>query len=425
MKKMKKIGAAVTALSMAATLASCSAPTIGAGTADALTVDNYEIPAGVFIFYTLSAYLEASDIIAEGSETGTTPTVEEVEDSHIDNLTAKEWIQNKATDYCSEFVAVEREFEKINGELTSEDNETVESQLEQIEQIAIYTSNGISDESAKAIFENECKRNHVFDYYYGFEGEKGMSEDELKDYFDENFARVKYITLSYLDAEGNELSESDKKEVRDLAEDYAERINDIDDTMEKLFELDAAQEDYDTYVEEKTAELQEEAGVATTTTTTTTTTAAETTTTTTTTTDPYANESLVQKYTTTTTEESEDPAVVTTTTTLSASDQSAINLNDYIFEELTELNKAVVFDDEENDAIYVVIRADLRERMTDDDLWSEDYIYGLQSMNYGEEFTDFITELAKTYTVKRNKSAYRRYSPFKLELVDDTAYTYY
>jgi len=180
MNSIKKLGAALTAFSVAATMASCSAPTIGGGSATAVTIDGYDIPAGVFIFYSLSAYLEASDIIAEGSETNATPTMEEVEDSHIDNLTAKEWIQNKATDYCSEFVAVEREFEKIQGELTPEDYEIVESQVAQMDQVDIYTKNGISDESASAIFENERKRTHVFEYYYGFEGEKGMSEEELK-----------------------------------------------------------------------------------------------------------------------------------------------------------------------------------------------------------------------------------------------------
>lgn len=422
MNSIKKLGAALTAFSVAATMASCSAPTIGGGSATAVTIDGYDIPAGVFIFYSLSAYLEASDIIAEGSETNATPTMEEVEDSHIDNLTAKEWIQNKATDYCSEFVAVEREFEKIQGELTPEDYEIVESQVAQMDQVDIYTKNGISDESASAIFENERKRTHVFEYYYGFEGEKGMSEEELKDYFDENFARVKYVTMSYLDAEGNELSEADKKEVRELAEEYADRINEEKDTMEKLYIVNEVKEEYSEYVKEKAEELAAKTGTVTTTTTTTTTTNA-TETTTTTTTDPYENESVVSKYTTTTPEKVEDPAT-TTTTTLSAKQKSDIRLNEFIFEELTDYNKAVVLDDEENDALYVVIRSDLRERMTEEDLWSEDYISALQSLEYSEEFVEYIQELAKSYTAERNKSAYRRYSPFKLDMEQDKAYTY-
>lgn len=422
MNSIKKLGAALTAFSVAATMASCSAPTIGGGSATAVTIDGYDIPAGVFIFYSLSAYLEASDIIAEGSETNATPTMEEVEDSHIDNLTAKEWIRNKATDYCSEFVAVEREFEKIQGELTPEDYEIVESQVAQMDQVDIYTKNGISDESASAIFENERKRTHVFEYYYGFEGEKGMSEEELKDYFDENFARVKYVTMSYLDAEGNELSEADKKEVRELAEEYADRINEEKDTMEKLYIVNEVKEEYSEYVKEKAEELAAKTGTVTTTTTTTTTTNA-TETTTTTTTDPYENESVVSKYTTTTPEKVEDPAT-TTTTTLSAKQKSDIRLNEFIFEELTDYDKAVVLDDEENDALYVVIRSDLRERMTEEDLWSEDYISALQSLEYSEEFVEYIQELAKSYTAERNKSAYRRYSPFKLDMEQDKAYTY-
>lgn len=405
MKKMKKIAAAVTAFSVAATMAACSAPAIGTGTSTALTVDNYEVPAGVFIFYTINSYYEAYNIVYENNP-NTTPTVDDVKESHIDELEAVDWIQNKATDYCENFVAIEKEFEKIGGELTAEELDEVEANLETFSAYEIYSANGIGESSIRALLENEYKTAYVFDYYYGFDSENGMSEDELKDYFDENFARVKYVALSLLDSEGNELDEDGKEEVRELAEKYAEQINSKSDTMDKLFEVDAVQEDYDEYVAEQAAATG-------TTTTTTTTTTAVSETTTTTTTDPYANEYLMQKNSTTTAAE-EDESVVTTTTTESASAKSMNKLNDFVFEELV-LDEAVVFDDGA-DTLYVVIRADLRERMTEDDYWSEDYIEALQSMEYEEDFTALIEEITNTMSVDKNKSAYRRYAPFKLEL---------
>lgn len=422
MNRIKKFAAALTAFSVAAAMAACSAPAIGSGTSDAVTIDGYEVKSGVFIFYTLTAYYEARDIVA-GDDAQTTPTLEEVKDAHIDNLESSEWIQNKATEYCADFVAVEKEFEKIGGELTAEEFDEADQQVDSVIESDLYTDNGISAESARDIFLNESKREHVFDYYYGFEGEKGFSEDELKDYFDENFARVKLVTLSYLDAAGEELDDTGKKKIRDMADDYAEEINSKSGEMAKLYAMNDVIDDYNDYVSEQQEKLAEEQAAATSTepaetvtTTTTTTTTTETETTTTTTTNPYANERIMMKNTTTTPSEDSEEAESTTTTTESAAQKSANKLNDYVFEELNSYDTAVVFDDEENDCIYVLIRADLRERMTEDDLWSEDYISSLQSMKFSEEFVDYIKELASTYTAERNKSAYRRYAPFKLKV---------
>lgn len=426
MNKIKKIAAGLTAFSVAATMAACSAPAIGSGTSEAVTIDGYEVKSGVFIFYTLTAYYEARDIVA-GDNATTAPTLEEVKEAHIDNLESSEWIQNKATEYCSDFVAVEKEFEKIGGELTDEEIDEANQQVDSVIVSDLYTDNGISADSARDIFLNEYKREHIFDYYYGFEGEKGFSEDELKDYFDDNFARVKLVTLSYLDASGEELDEAGKKKIRDMADDYAEEINSKSGTMDKLYAMNDVIDDYNDYVSEEQEKLAEEQAAATstepaevvTTTTTTTTTTTETETTTTTTTNPYENERIMMKNTTTTASEDSEEAESTTTTTESAAQKSANKLNDYVFGELDEYDTAVVLDDEENDCIYVLIRADLRERMTEDDLWSEDYITSLQSMKFSDEFVDYIKELASTYTAERNKSAYRRYAPFKLKVESD------
>lgn len=416
MNLLKKFAAGLTAFSVAATMAACSTPTIGGGSAVALTIDDYDVNAGIFIFYTLTSYYDALNVITENSSsTDTAPTSDDVKDSHIDNLDAADWIQNKAVEYCSTYVAVEKEFEKTGEELTQEELDDIDSNVEQYAGLQIYHDNGIGEDSVRDILENEYKRQHVFDYYYGFDGEWGMSEDDLKDYFNDNFARVKYVTMSLLDAEGNALDDDGKNEIMDMAEKYADMVNAESDSTDKLYKMDEAQEEYDEYVEEQEAAL--ETGTTTTTTTTATTTS-EGETTTTTTTDPHANEKVIQKATTVTTSE-EDADVTTTTVTESASTKSVKKLNNYVFDEL-ELNKAVVFPDEENDTVYVVIRADLRERMTSDDLWTDDYIKSMQTLNFDSDFSDFLDSITENYSPTRNKSAFRRYSPFKLILETDS-----
>lgn len=411
MNKIKKLAASLTAFSVAAAIASCGAPTIGSGSANAVTIDGYEIKAGIFIFYTMQSYNDAKTQLAE--EMDATPSLSEVEDAEIDGVDSTKWIQDKATQYCSDFVAIEREFEKIGGELSEEDLEEIDSSVEKVmsnDSQYNYTENGISEESLRDIATISYKSNYIFNYYYGTEGEKGISEDELKDYFDNNFARVKYVSMSYLDSEGNKLDESGKKKIRDMANEYADRVNKKSSAQEKLFEMNEVIDDYNDYVAEQTAESTEgDAEAAVTTTTTSEDNSTETTTTTTT--DAHANERLIQKPVTTTAsnDNAEQPAV---TTTQSASSKSSEKLNNYVFNDLTDYDKAVVFDDEENDSIYVIIRSDLKERLNEDDLWTEDNIEYLQSLRFNDEFIEYMKKISDAYTVERNDSAYKRYEPF-------------
>ncbi len=415
MNRIKKLAAAITSLSVAATIASCGTPTIGSGSSTAMTVDGFEVKAGVFIYYTMMSYQDAVSLLAQ--ENGATPTMEEVQEAKIDGQDAEEWIQDTATQYCKDYVTISKEFDAIGGELSQEDLDEVEDLMNTALQTEIFDNNGIGEESLREIAESSFKSEYIFQHYYGFDGEKGMDEEALKEYFLDNFARVKYVTMSYLDAEGNELDEAGKKEIREMAEDYAERVNSKSGDMDKMFEMDEVKADYSEYVNEQTAELSTDPAV---TTTTATTTADSAQTTTTTTTNPYANESVIQKQTTAVADlGEEEPAVTTTTAEPTAAQKSNEKLTNYVFEELDEFNKAVVFDDEENDAIYVVIRGDLTERMNEDDLWNEDSILYLQSLNFNEIFIEYMQELSDSYSVEKNESAYRRYEPFEIQLVEE------
>ncbi len=423
MMKFNKLVAAATSFALAAAAVGCT-PTIGKGTEMAMTADGYEVSSGLFIFYTILAYKDAADIIEE--QNGTAPTVKEVKNSHIDNLEAEDWIQEKAIEYCSNIAVIENEFEKIGGQLTSEELDEIEQIAEQ--QIStdgtdIYSKNGVGLESLKTIVEAtgsgsnyygeyEYMQKAIFDYYYGFEGENGCSEEELKDYFDENFARVKYISIDLTDENGDSLSDDDKKKLRRKAESYVKEINNETDDMEKMFKMNECSDDYDEYISTQTTASEEDSE---TTTTTTTTTTATNETTTTTTTDPYENEILVQKYTTTTANESDDDVTVTTTTAEETdSERASREYKQFVFDEL-EMNKATLYEYDEN-TLYIVLRGDLRQRMTEDDYWSDEYIYSLQLLKYNDDFTDYMEGLAENVTAETNSASLKRYAPFKLDL---------
>ena len=410
MKSLKKIAAGLSAFAVAAGSFGCT-PSVGSGSQTALTADGYEVKSGIFIYYTMQAYDEAVSVISEKNE-GATPTLKEVKNAYIDEVESSDWIQDKAADYCKAFAAVKKEYDNIGGQLSAEDKEEAAQMAEYYFKGDERNSlNGISLDSMKEIAENSYKEEQIFQHYYGFEGEKGCSETELKDYFDENFARVEYVTISLKDSEGNALSEDDARKVRKMAEDYAAQVNKKAKAQDKMFEMDTVKKQYDEYVAAQTTTSPEEALLPETTTTT----AAETTETTTT--NPHENEMLLQRNTTTTasTEENSD----TTETEAAPTDENLSKFKDYVFNELP-MDTAKVYDYSE-DTIYVVIRSDLRERLTEDDLWNETYITNLQQMRYYNDFVKFMEDIADGMTIDKNKSAFRRYAPFKLVLETPSA----
>lgn len=411
MNNIRKIAAGAVAALLAAGTFGCASPAIGSGSRTALTVDGYDVNAGIFIYYTMQAYSEAVTELT--GEDGTAPDLETVKSSKIGDVDSEDWIQDKATEYCRDYVSLLKEFEAIGGELSAEDKDQAASMAEYYyNSDSRNETNGISLDSMKKVAESTYIEQEIFKHYYGFDSEYGCSEDELKDYFEENFARVKYFSISLTDSAGEPLTADEVRQRKKMAEDYVKQINAKSGELEKMQEVDVASDDYDEFLTAQTTTAED--GSVETTTTTAATTTAEGETTTTTTTDPYANERLLQKNTTT----SADEAAENTETEAAEEETDAQKqqnaFNDYVFNELG-IGEAKVYE-YSDDMIYVVIRGDLRERMTEDDYWSEDYISQLQQLKYYDEFIKLLEKKAENLEIDKNSSAYRRYSPFKLVL---------
>lgn len=411
MRKLKKTAVSAVSIALAAAMVGCT-PTIGSGTSTAMTVDGYDVPAGLFIYYTMQGYSEAANVLSK--QNGTSPKVKDVKNTTIDSLDATDWIQNKATDYCVDFITVIKEFDEIGGELSQEDIDSAKDMAAYyFAQDSRIGDNGISLDTMEKMALMSYKEQAVFKHYYGFGGTEGCSEEELKDYFDENFARVKYVSISLLDDEGEELGEDKQRELRKMAERYAQQVNRKTGELNRMHELDAVMEEYDEYLEHQTTAAEGETTETTTTTTAVTTTTEENATTTTA--NPYANERLLQKVTTTAASEAGTMDNSETETAEETDYEKASRLfSEFVFNEL-EMGKAEVYDYDEN-TIYVVLRADLRERMTEDDYWSEDYQNSLIEMRYYDTFVDMLDAKSELLSVEKNDKAFRRYEPFDLVL---------
>lgn len=411
MSKIRKIAASTLAGLVISSTCSCTA-SIGNGTQKALSAGGYDVNSGVFIYYSLQALDEALQNV-KNSNSDTSTTVKDLKNTNIDGIPADEWIQDKATEYCKSYVAIRKEFDSIGATVSQEDidesNNIAESYYSSD---ARLDKNGISLETIKDISLNSYREQAVFNHYFGIGGEKGCSEADLKDYFDENFARVKYFTIKLTDDEGNALDADAKRKLHQMADDYARQVNKKSGSLEKMWEVDEVSKEYDEYVAAHTTTADGD-DAASAVTTTTTTAPAETDANgkaVTTTTFAYSNERLIQKRTTATVDPSDPTA---TTAAPSEDDKKDEDFNNFVFNDLDN-DKAVVYD-YSDDEIYVIIRGDLRERMTKDDYWSDYYIEQLLSQRYYNDFTDMMKGIEANIDVNKIAASYRRYAPFKLD----------
>lgn len=438
MAKLKKISAAFIAFIMIISMVGCG------DTSWAAKIDGYEVRAGIYIYFSYDAYLQALEKIkAEGVDTEDKKAVKKAK---VENVPILEWVENETTKQLSKFVAVEREFEKLELSLS-------EDELKEIKQTVssfmdangkTFEENGVGEQSIKDIITSSYKGVAVFKKYYDIGGLNSVTEKDLKDYYLDNNARVKYIQMALMDGSGNLLEGDDKEERIEMAESYLQRLKDgedIDDLLIEYSEFSAA-----LVSEAAAATATDENGetLAETTTVTTSVTSIEETETTeveggtdedldsetledeetsettseeeedtdislveTTTTNPYLNEVIIQKVTTSVVVE-ENESEETTTVNYRPSKKS----NEAIFSDAVVGKPFLV---KEDDACYIILKLDIGERMTDDDLWSQQAIDSLIGLLYYDEYDEMIVSLADKFEINRNEEAYKRYNPHKYD----------
>lgn len=444
MSIFKKVSAFLTAVGIAAAFTGCSDTTYG------LEVGGERVPAGIYIYYANSAYGNALSMLTAENPEFDTEDEKAVKAASVEGVPILTWIQDKATELCVNYVAVEKKFDELGLVLDEESESTIDSMMDYY--WAGYeesmTNNGVSEDSFRKILVSSYKSEEIFDYYYGIDGVEGVTEDQLEEYYLENTIRAQYIEFKLYDGEGNLLKSDGKAEMMDMVEDFQDRVEDAlkDGGVEAVMtEMNLVQEEYNAYctsVSNEAAGITETTTEATTTeeTTTETTTAAETSAADdaeeiATETDENGNvmvdEDAASETTTTAEEESDEE---TTTTTVSYTNEriiAVINEEDYedpseitytpsekVYKQLldiTDKEYGKPYIVEEDESYYLVVRYDIADRMTEEDLWNENQMYSVQVSMFGEDFDVMIESWADALTVVRNEAAYKRYDPFDFE----------
>ena len=81
----------------------------------------------------------------------------------------------------------------------------------------------------------------------------------------------------------------------------------------------------------------------------------------------------------------------------------------------TPFNTPKFFEEDEN--YYIAMKMDIKNRMTDDDLWNKNNIENVRREMYYDEFKDMIDDMGKELPTERNKSAFNRYDVLDVDVV--------
>lgn len=195
--------------------------------------DETEIPAGVYILQQVIAFNDAQQ--SEDYDS----SLEDIWDNKIEEKSLEDWINEKALQYLKNYAAVEKWFDEEGLTLSEEDLESIDYSVESTWSTYEdkYTDLGIAKSSYELYQTNQYKYTLLFKKYYGENGTEPVSDDDLKEYYQTDFAQFQMISFSTLDPSTyEEMDDTQKAEVKTKAEDYLKRAQDGEDMVDLINE---------------------------------------------------------------------------------------------------------------------------------------------------------------------------------------------
>ena len=369
MKLIKRILAVMLVLCMTLGLAGCG------DTTWICEVDGNTVAAGLYIYYQNEGYGDALyNLVQEDSNTYFMYYLYYYNYGYIEpqlfdvalssGKTVEEHINSYALDMCKQVVIMDKLFDELGLEFTADEQALIDTQVRSAWSNAqeSWEKSGVSEASFKAALVAKYKEDKVFDAYYEVGGRNGTTEEEIKDYFADNYARIKYMTFTFADSVDDAIDEARKNEQLDLANEYlavAQSGTPMDELIkqynEYLASLETEEEDDDVVNVDLSGDEDAD--------------------------DEYANESVLSKKSTYPTEK----------------------FVNYVFTTVKVGDYSVIQDDT---CFYLVERLDVRERT---DLYDQ-YRSSIMEELFDSDFTRLINQELAKYTVNVNERSVKRYT---------------
>lgn len=354
MKFFKRIIAAAVVICTMVSLTACK------DTTWAYKYGDYTVNAGLYIANTITAFSQAQ------THADVNPEVKDPLKQTLDGKPAKQWIIDRAKELCDEYIAVEKEFDKMGLTLSDEDKSVIDNKTKVGYDALgyIYDKNGVGIESYRKIVTSGQKKDIIFDKYYAKGGSEEVPNDDLLVYFEDNFALVNSFTVEL--ETGTELTEEQKEKNKELeakAEEYVELINSKKKTFNEVMDMYVHYLDGDTH-------------------------------------DDSDAEDVIKKDEETTTLVKKDSTVPS---------EKAVKA---IFDDMEVDGDAIVIPDDK--ALYVTVRYDVTKDETKYDEMREAVLYEVK----GEEFLEKIKTWAEAVKGEAvaNEASIKRYDPKNIDM---------
>lgn len=363
MSIIRKLAAVLLVACMALSLAGCG------DTTWIMKADEIVLNSGLYIYYQTQGYeaavyeLAAEDINYYYSYMYGVPLL----DATIGEQTVEEYANEYAIDMCRQYVVVEHLFNELGLELSEDDEALIKAQARSAwnNSQEYLESIGISEATVNKVVTSALKENKVFEAYYEVGGIKGTTEETIKAYLSEDYARIKYMTFNFAESIDDAINETVKNEQLALAQSYLDRANAGED-------FNALIEEYNEYLasleatEEETSEAAEE-------------------------------ETVVEA------EEEENEFKNETILNIDTSTYPSEKFVGYVFD-ACKVGECSIIQDDTN--FYLVQKLDILER---EDIYESNRSY-LISQIYDSDYTALINETLKKYDITINDKAVKRYT---------------
>lgn len=226
MNNAKKLTAVMVAAAMLAASSGCGDQSWSYRT------DDVSLSAGTYLYNLLNGYYEGYDLV-ESPDEAKDILKAEVEDSDSGKKsTLEQYALDTANETTERMIAVESLFNKYELTLDETEDEAARSYASQVWSTAKKTLEGygIGEESFNYCYADySVKYGQVFEHLYGEEGDKSVTDDDLRTYFAENYVGYAFFSLSMAqtDDDGNTTAKSEEeiKKAETLFNGYANMIN--------------------------------------------------------------------------------------------------------------------------------------------------------------------------------------------------------
>lgn len=236
MKYLKKFTAALLAAMLL--LSACS----GGDTSWAFRSGQAQISPGLYILYEITAFSESEEKIAENlKENFVEMNPAELLKQTVEDKLASDWIRERATELAREHITVYDKFTELGLMLNDAELASIESSVGSVKASGsdFYEKNGVSEVTLREYYTNYVRMSRVFLTLYGEGGELAVSEDELKKYFAENYAKID-VLLMYKPVSAPEgetkTVEQLTSEMKTDAQDYLARLKAGEEIEELAYE---------------------------------------------------------------------------------------------------------------------------------------------------------------------------------------------